>query len=82
MKLVGGHSPSLDLTANSKLIRLHALHLVYWAGHKKEETSKVKPGGGIVAFKQSLKDVLLLDFEAAKKPKAGGEERYTWTWQA
>src|SRR4051812_47951865 len=39
-KLVGGHSPSLGLTANSKLTRLQALHLVYWAGPKKEETAK------------------------------------------
>jgi len=64
------------------LIRFGGLHLVYWAGPKKEETAKVKPGVEVVAFKGILKDVLLLDFEAAKKPMQGGERRYYWSWQA
>jgi hypothetical protein len=82
-KLVGGHGPSLDLVATGKLmVYYRGMHLVRWGGSKKEETAKVKPGGDIVAFKDSLKNVLLLDFEEAKKPKAGGEDRYTWTWQA
>src|SRR5438874_20674 len=49
-KLVGGHGPSLDLWAEGSLIRFGGLHLVYWAGPKKEETAKVKPGAEVVAF--------------------------------
>jgi hypothetical protein len=76
--LAGGFDTDMTLTSGD---RSFGLRLVMWAGDKNKETKLLKPGAAMTIFKDSLRNVLLLDEEKVK-PLTPKEERYYWTWNA
>jgi hypothetical protein len=58
------------------------LRMVLWGEAKKKQQAKLlKPGEEMILFKESLKEVLLLEM-TKEKPLLPKERRYYWTWQA
>lgn len=75
----GGYDGDLKLQAAARW----ELTLVRWAGVKKKEHKKLQPGEEVVVFKDTLRQLFLLDVKDPKslslKPQ---EERHYWSWTA
>ena len=73
----GGYDSDMVLSDGT----VRDLRLIVWAGPKDKATKLVGPGEELTIFKESLREVLLLD---VTEPKAliPEERRYYWTWQA
>jgi hypothetical protein len=59
----------------------HQLRMVLWGDKKQAEMKLLKVGEELVVFKESLKEVFLLEMRK-EKPLLPKERRYYWTWQA
>ncbi|MFO0965239.1 MAG: hypothetical protein U0793_06595 [Gemmataceae bacterium] len=60
----------------------HPLNLVFWGGPKEQKTAELKPGEERTVFKETLREVLLLDAMEKKGTLIPGEKRYYWNWIA
>jgi hypothetical protein len=72
---------SFDCDLSLRAKGRHELHLVAWAGPRKQEFKTLDAGKEMTVLKALLKDVLLLEM-TKDTPLMPGEKRYYWAWRA